>query len=273
MTPIPHGGNPASARRRYGLGNGPLLDFSTSLNPLGPPPAAIAAARSALDRVSEYPETGCPRLTERLAERHGGPVDRVIVGAGSIELIGLIGQSLREVLALHAYERGNPAMPVSHVVEPTYGEYGRASVLNELRTEAWTGHVLGWRQESFPQSAAGVFWTGHPDNPTGRSWDRPGLVANVDSSLGLLIVVDETFLPFLVDEAERTLAGAAATRDNLFVLRSLTHVYAMPGLRVGYAVTSPDMVTRLHQYQDPWTVTQAAEAAALAAIDDTAYQE
>src|SRR5262249_6920700 len=154
--------------------------------------------------------------------------------------IGLIGQSLREVLALHAYECGTPAMPVSHLVEPTYGEYRRASVLNELRTEAWAGHVLDWRQESFPQAAAGGLWTGHPDNPTGRAWDRAELLAYIDRSLGLLTVVDETFLPFVAGEAERTLVGAAATRDNVFVLRSLTHLYAMPGLRIGYAVTSPD---------------------------------
>src|SRR4051812_21887649 len=144
MTPIPHGGNPAAARRRYGLGELPLLDFSASLNPLGPPPAVVAAARGAMDRVGEYPEPGAPRLTERLAEWHGAPADRVIVGAGTTELIGLVGQSLREVLALHAIERGDPAMPVSHLVEPTYGEYRRVSVLNELRTEAWGGHVLGW---------------------------------------------------------------------------------------------------------------------------------
>src|SRR5262245_5669269 len=108
MRPIPHGGNPADARRRYGLGEAPLLDFSTGLNPLGPPAGLVAAARSALEGAWQYPEPGVPRLTERLAELHGVDVDRVIVGAGSTELLGLIGQSLREVLALHAIERGNP---------------------------------------------------------------------------------------------------------------------------------------------------------------------
>ena len=229
MRPIPHGGNPASVRRRFGLGDTPLVDFSASLNPLGPPPAALAAAREALDRVDRYPEPGCPLLTERLAERHGVPVDRVIVGAGTTELIGLIGQSLREVLALHAIKRGDPAIPVSHLVEPTYGEYRRASVLNELRTEVWSRHVLGWRQDFLPRTAAGVFWTGHPDNPTGRAWDRDRLLALVDDTLGLLTVVDEAFLPFLPDESERTLIGAVAARENLLVLRSLTSFSPSPG--------------------------------------------
>ncbi|HMB03922.1 MAG TPA: aminotransferase class I/II-fold pyridoxal phosphate-dependent enzyme [Isosphaeraceae bacterium] len=271
MTPIPHGGNPASVRRRLGLGDAPLLDFSASVNPLGPPPAAVAAARAALDRIDRYPESGCPRLTERLAESHGVPADRVIVGAGTTELIGLIGQSLREVLALHVYQDGDPAMPVSHLVEPTYGEYRRASVLNGLRTEAWTRHVLGWSQDFLPEGAAGVFWTGHPNNPTGQAWDRDRLLGLVDATLGLLTVVDESFLPFLPDEAGRSLISAVPGRDNLLVLRSLSKIYAIPGLRIGYAIASPDMVGRLRRYQEPWTVTLPAEAAALAALDDADY--
>jgi threonine-phosphate decarboxylase len=271
MTPIPHGGNPASVRRRLGLGDAPLLDFSASVNPLGPPPAVLAAARSALDQIDRYPEPGCPRLTEQLAEHHGVPIDRVIVGAGTTELISLIGQSLREVLALHADQRGDPARPVSHLVEPTYGEYRRASVLNGLRTEDWTRHVLGWSQDFLPKEAAGVFWTGHPNNPTGQAWDRDRLLGLIDTTLGLLTVVDESFLPFLPDEAGRSLISAVPERDNLLVLRSLSKIYAIPGLRIGYAIASLDMVERLRQYQEPWTVTLPAEAAALAALDDADY--
>ncbi|WP_406696481.1 aminotransferase class I/II-fold pyridoxal phosphate-dependent enzyme [Singulisphaera sp. Ch08] len=268
MRPIPHGGNPAEARRRYGLGERHLIDFSACLNPFGPSPTVIAAARAGLDHVGEFPEPGCPRLAERIAEFHGVPIDHVVVGAGTSELISLIAQSLREVLALHAYENGDPAMAVSHLVEPTYGDYRRVSVLNELRIETWGTHILNWHQEEFPEPAAGVFWTGHPDNPTGRAWDRTVLLPRVDASLGLLTVVDEAYLPFLADESERTLVQAATSRENLLVLRSFGPIAAIPGLRIGYAVASPDMVIRLKQYQDPWTITQVAEAAALAALDD-----
>ena len=98
------------------------------------------------------------------------PVDRVIVGAGTTELISLIGQSLREVLALHAYQRGDPAMPVSHLVEPTYGEYRRASVLNELRTEVWSQHVLGREQDFLPGAGGRGLLDRPPEQP-----DRPRL--------------------------------------------------------------------------------------------------
>jgi threonine-phosphate decarboxylase len=270
---IEHGGDPGGVRRRLGLGDIPLRDFSTNLNPLGPPPAALAAAREAVGRATLYPEPGCPRLTERLAELHGLPLARVIVAAGTTDLISLLGQSLRDVLALHAHEIGDPKMPLSHLVEPTYGEYRRASILNELRTQIWARPVLGWNEDFLPRSAAGIFWTGHPNNPTGRAWNRERLCSLVDDSLGLLTVVDEAFLPFLADGPERSLAPDVAARDNLLVLRSLTKIYAIPGLRVGYALASPDMVQRLRQYQNPWSVTATAEAAALAALADDDHRE
>jgi threonine-phosphate decarboxylase len=271
--PIHHGGDPAGVRVRLGLGDAPLLDFSASPNPLGPPPTVLEAARRAIDRAGEYPEPGCPRLIERLADLHGVPVDRVIVGAGTTELIGLIGQSLREVLAFHAQSLGDPSRPLSHLIDPTYGEYRRVSKNNELRARVWGEHILGWEQDVFPEKANGIFWTGHPDNPTGRAWDRSALLGQVDETLGLLTIVDESFLPFLADEADRTLVGSSATRENLLILRSFSKFYAMPGLRVGYAVAPPDMVTRLRQYQDPWTVTSIAEAAALATLDAPEYRE
>ena len=272
--PIHHGGDPSGVRKRFGLGDAPLLDFSASLNPLGPPPKCPRSGpKLAIDRADRYPEPRAPRLTVRIAEHHGVPVDRVIVGAGTTELLGLIGQSLREVLDFHAQSLGDPSRPLSHLVDPTYGEYRRISANNELRAKVWGEHILGWEQDVFPAEANGIFWTGHPNNPTGRAWDRSTLTRHVDATKGLLTIVDESFLPFLPDEADRTLVASAASRDNLLILRSLSKLYAIPGLRVGYAIAPPDMVTRLRQYQDPWTVTPSAEAAAIAALDDREYVE
>jgi threonine-phosphate decarboxylase len=271
--PIHHGGDPSNLRLRLGLGDAPLLDFSTCLNPLGPPPTAIDAARQALEYAGRHPVPGSPRLVERLAEYHKVPRERVIVGAGTTELLGLIGQSLREVLAYHAQALGDPSRPLSHLVDPTYAEYRRVSKHNELRAKVWGEHVLGWEQDVLPRDANGIFWTGHPDNPTGRAWDRATLTKFVDETLGLLTVVNESSLPFFPDEAERTMVGDAGTRENLLVLRSFSNFYAIPGLRVGYAIAPPDMVTRIRQYQDPWTVAYPAEAAALAALDDVDYRQ
>lgn len=247
-------------------GAAPVLDASTIVNPLGPRPEAIDAARSALGRVGARPEVGSPALVDALSHKHNVDIASVVVAAGTTSLVSLIGQCLRDVLALHASVIGNPLMPVAHLVEPTRRGYRRSADRNAMKVEVWAKHALGWRQDFVPRSAAGLFWTGHPNNPTGRAWDRDALLKLVDDTESLLVVVDETHLPYLADEADRTLLGEVAGRENLLVLRSLSGVYGMPGLRVGYAVGSADMVRRVAQYRDPGGVDPVAEAAALAAI-------
>src|SRR3954469_924677 len=96
--PIQHGGNQSAIRARLKLGNRPLLDFSAPLNALGPPPVAVAVVRAATETIDRYPEPNSPRLVARLAAFHNVPTDRIIVGAGTTELINLIGQMLRDDL-------------------------------------------------------------------------------------------------------------------------------------------------------------------------------
>ena len=269
--PIQHGGNQSAIRARLKLGNRPLLDFSAPLNGLGPPRGSLEAVRMATETIDRYPEPGSPRLVKRLAEYHGIEPDRIIVGAGTTELISLIGQMFRENLGLRLLERHDPVNPQVHLVEPIYGEYRRTSAQNGIPIEVWDEHILGWDQETLPEGATGIFWTGHPNNPTGRAWERHRLLSLIERSPSLLTVVDEAYLPFLPDERERTFIHEAAERDNVIVLRSMTKIYAFPGLRIGYAVATPGTVSQLRRCQQPWTVMTAAEVAALAALDDDDY--
>ncbi len=273
ISPIQHGGNQYAIRRRLRLGDRPLMDVSVSLNPLGTPRASIEAAKRAIDRAGQYPEPGNPRLAERLAEKHGVSPANVFIGAGTSEIISLLAQSLREALHLHAEDMGDPKLPLSHLVEPIYAEYRRAASLNQMRTEAWGRHALDWSLEFLPRSARGIYWTGNPVSPLGHAWQRDRLLRLVDDSRDLLVVVDEAYLSFFPDEADRTVVPAATERVNLVALRSVTKIFAMPGLRVGYAVASEDLVRRLRQFQNPWSVDSSAEAALLAVLNDDEYLE
>ena len=266
--PIQHGGNQSAIRARLKLGNRPLQDFSAPLNALGPPRGAVAEVYRTIESIDRYPEPGSPRLVEYLAELHGVPADHILVGAGTTELISLIGQAY-----CGRGEPGGPRMTVAHLIEPTYGEYRRTSAQNGLHAEIYDEHILGWEQEFLPRGARGIFWTGHPNNPTGRAWDRDRLLSLIDASPDLLTVVDEAYLQFFPDESGRTVVGAVPARDNLLVLRSMTKIYAIPGLRIGYAVAPAEMVARLRRFQQPWTVARGAEAAALASLADDEYLE
>lgn len=273
-SPIQHGGNQYAIRRRLGLGDRPMIDFSVSLNPLGPPPSVIAAAKKAIDRSGEYPEPGCPRLAARIADYHGVSPDEVIVGAGTSEIISLLAQSYREEFQARARELGDPGMPLAHLVDPTYGEYKRASALNELRPRVWRLPTMGWDLDFMPPASAhGIYWTGNPISPVGRVWDTDTLKKKIDAAKNLFVVVDEAYLPFFADDADRSVAKFSITRKNVLALRSVTKIYCMPGIRVGYAVTSADVVSRLKQYQNPWSVDSPSEAALIAALNDKEYLE
>ena len=172
--PIQHGGNQAAIRARLKLGNRPLLDFSAPLNALGPPPGALAAVREATESIDRYPEPGSPRLIERLAEYHGVPADRIIVGAGTTELISPDRPDLPRVAGPPRPRAGRPRTSRWPTwSEPTYGEYRRTSAQNGLTPGSGASTPWDGSRTTSPRGPAGIFWTGHPNNPTGRAWDRP----------------------------------------------------------------------------------------------------
>lgn len=271
ITPIRHGGDLDSIRARYGLDNLPLVDFSVSINAIGMTKRVWEAAWAAFGQSERYPVTGCPRLVEAIAQFHDVPKTCVLVGAGTTELIRLLAESQADPMRRRAERLGRPEAPLAHLIEPSYAEYRRCSALARLRPKVWPTEVIGWTQ-SFapPEGAIGIHWTGHPNNPTGRAWNRSALLDAVDrGGPHLITAVDEAYLQFLPDEADRTVVNEVVRRDNLIVFRSMTKFYAMPGLRVGYAVGSPNVIERMRARQDPWTVAAPAEAAARVALEET----
>jgi threonine-phosphate decarboxylase len=235
------------------------LDFSVSVNPLGPPEVAFPAIVEPtvpLERagITRYPDPDSSALTERLAWRHGVAPAQVVVGNGANDLIYATARALRP---------GRAA-----IVEPTYTEYLRASRLAGATVEHWLPEDAHFQPAPFDPDAAEVIWLCNPNNPTGRLWPTDALRSWVESFPRVTFIVDEAFLPFLADEAEHTVVPAVDSLANLVVLRSLTKVYGLPGLRLGYAVSSPALAARLREQVVPWSVNAIAQAVGAAVLDD-----
>jgi threonine-phosphate decarboxylase len=254
-----HGGNVHAAARASGRRLEQLIDFSASINPLGPSPSALRAILNALPHLVHYPDPDCTELLEALATRWRLTPDRLVIGNGSSELIQWLPRALSIRHAL--------------IVGPTFSEYER-SVLRAggSATSIDAGRADGYRP---PLDAAldmirrkfdAVFLC-NPNSPTGQAVGTTDLRRLVEaaSDVGLWVVLDETFIDYC--EA-RSLLRRVARFPRLLVLRSFTKFYALPGLRIGYAAGSKEAITRIRALLPPWSVNHLAQTAALAALRD-----
>jgi threonine-phosphate decarboxylase len=235
----------------------PLLDFAVNLNPLGPPPAMLEVLRRELEAVIRYPDTDSGALRKVLAARHNLTPDHFVVGNGSNDLIHAVARlfSTRQVL----------------IVEPTYTEYLRASLAAGQKPEHWLAEGDHFQAEPFKLGAGRLVWLCNPNNPTGYLWRRDQLTAWIAANPTTQFVVDEAFLPFRPDESNYTLIGAIDRLSNLAVLRSLTKLYTLPGLRLGYIVTNSDLATRIQAQLPTWSVNVLAQIAGIAALGDQGF--
>ncbi len=252
-----HGGNTTAARRQFALDGPPIIDFSASINPLSMPESVRRVLNDASSHCAAYPEPRSRTLVGALAKLHGAALQNIVVGNGSNELIYLIPRAVRA-------RRGV-------VLEPAFSEYSRACRAARLRTCRVVSPAADFNMMPVHVAPHSLVWLGHPNNPTGRGWERDELMAWIDSQPYATFVIDEAFMPFCDDEPVQTLGGHAASRTNLIVLRSLTKILAIPGLRLGYLVASAELAGRIRRQQPTWSVNALAQAAGLAALGDLAF--
>lgn len=255
-----HGGLRMAAAEEVGTGVGQVIDFSVNINPFGPSPAAVAALASA--DIAAYPDPDALALRRVLSAVLQRPLPQIVVGNGSAELLWLI--------ALAFVRSGDSVL----VLGPTFGEYARAAALMGARVHTWHARP----EEDFALHPAEIarllsqivprlLFLCHPNNPTGTLFPLPLLKQWAAAHPATLIVVDEAYLPF----APAAESALTLTADNILVVRSLTKDYALAGLRLGYAVGPEALVAALRRVQPPWSVNTLAQAAGIAALQDTAH--
>jgi len=237
-----------------------MLDFSVNSNAYGPPPAVRDALRAVpLDR---YPDREALALRRVLAERLGVAMSQIVAGNGTAELIWLIAA---------AFVRPRDR---ALVIEPTFGEYGRAVALAGGQVARWRAHpedgfaVKTEQVESqIDDLHAKLVFLCNPNNPTGQVIAPDVVSIWAERHPQTLFVVDEAYLNFTCGLA----SASGSVRDNILVLRSMTKDYALAGLRLGYAVGRQDVIEVLARVRPPWSVNALAQAAGVAALEDQAW--
>lgn len=261
---VAHGALDHRELAALGLRPEQLLDFSSNLNPFGPP-AGVRAALAALD-PAPYPDRSCRALRLALARRHQCDPAALLPGNGANELIHLLARAL--------LRPGEPAL----VLGPTYGEYAHAcrlagAELCELRAHADDGFLPA--AEALAAAVGRVrprlTWLCAPNNPTGSSLSERQIAALAEAcaAVGGRLVVDRSYAALRRD-APAEEAGGAPPAGSIQIY-SLTKSYAMAGLRLGYMRAEPALIADIGAYQPAWSVSSAAQAAGLAALADHGF--
>jgi len=233
-----HGGDIFAVSRARNWDWREVLDFSASINPLGPAPAVREAICRSIERIVHYPEREPVRLLNALAAEWNLTREHILTGNGATDLLHFFAR---------AWRRTNVTLAA-----PVFSEFHRAYPNAQC--------VAADDIDHWPET--GLLIVTQPNNPLGFCYRHSRLRTRIlDTTQPILI--DESFLEFT---GEPSMAAHVDKRRDLFVLRSLTKFYALPGLRVGALIGGLDAMARLRAQREPWQVNVLAEEAALAAL-------
>ncbi len=258
LIPPRHGGNIREEARRIGVRTEQLLDASASIVPFTPPRAIHNCLVQTLSNNSlrHYPDSTHLRFREAISNWHKVPPDMVLPGNGASELFTWA--------ARYAATKGLNGLP-----SPGFADYVRA-------LECWNAsyrHLplpLTWNTEvpqAFPLSpTTDVLWITNPHNPTGQLWSKKSIEPLINNHA--FVICDEAFIPLVPNGERESLIPLVSKYSNLIVIRSLTKLFALPGLRLGYAIGSPQILETWSKCRDPWPLNALAIAAGTKLMSD-----
>nr|WP_317400238.1 histidinol-phosphate transaminase [uncultured Gemmiger sp.] len=262
MPQLIHGGDWAGFAAEYGT---MPLDFSANISPLGLPDGVRKAIVEAAEKQDRYPDPLCRELRAAIARSRKIPADWVLCGNGAADLIWRLALAERPRHAL--------------LTAPTFAEYAAALRSVDCRGVEYTLHpetdfALDRKFLDAITPETDLILLCEPDNPTGRTTDPALLREILDACAanGTMLAVDECFNEFLDDPAAHTLEGCLPDYPNLLIFKAFTKWYAMAGVRLGYVLSSNTaLLERLRAAGQPWAVSGLAQAAGLAALQETEY--
>ena len=254
-----HGGNLRALAERAGCEPGDLLDFSASINPLGPPDWLREELSRAVSGLAHYPDPDCAELLRSACARFGVDAAEVVPGNGSTEVIFALARALGPRRAL---------IPV-----PAYTDYARACEASGVEIDNLILNPAADFRLDFEELGAAIrpgdmVFLGRPNNPTGAGFSRRDFLALAGAHPRATFVVDEAFIDFTNRESlipERP--------DNAVIVYSLTKIFAVPGLRLGLGFAEPEAAETVRGAIPPWSVGGLAQAVGARALTDAGYIE
>lgn len=239
------------------------IKLASNENPLGPSPRAVDAAMKYLAQSHRYPDAGGTYLREKLAARHNLPLENIVLGAGSTELIQLLCRIYLGPGRLGLTSEGSFLM-----FELSARAVGSEAVMAPLQDYAFDLDALAARLDDRIRA----LYIANPNNPTGTLVTAAALDRFLEKlPPDVLVILDEAYCDYVDDPGyTRSLDYVRAGR-YLIVLRTFSKVHGLAGLRIGYGLAHPEIISALDIVRSPFNVSGLAQVAALAALDDTEH--
>jgi threonine-phosphate decarboxylase len=242
-----------------------LIDFSANINLMGISESVISAACAGVRRSANYPDVECRELRKSISEAAGVPMDHIICGNGAADIIYSMVLALKPKKAL---------LPV-----PSFYEYEKAlSIIDcELEYVALKEENQFQLQEDFLDLITAdldIIFLCNPNNPTGNLIEQKLMnqIISKCEELDIWLVVDECFLDFVEDGRDYSVLEQTEKAKHLMILKAFTKLYAMPGLRLGYGISSNmEFLAQMKEVSQPWNVSIPAQMAGIAALREIEY--
>lgn len=258
-----HGGDLHTAEELFGVQQKSLVDFSANINPLGPPQRVLNLLKENFEKIIHYPDPAHRRLTTKLANRLNIHPDKIIIGNGAAECLSLC------ILAFNPKKIG--------VIYPCFSEYEQLAHSFEVNVVACYSNPENNYKPNIGElfqliKSVDLVFIGHPNNPTGTLYKKEELykIAIQAKKTNTYLVIDEAFIDFIPNQS---LLDDLEQFSHVIVIRSMTKFYAIPGLRLGYAVADKELIIQMKQKQIPWSVNQLALIAGEACLEELEYEE
>ncbi|MDM8522239.1 pyridoxal phosphate-dependent class II aminotransferase [Desulfococcaceae bacterium HSG8] len=245
-----HGGNIYDMAQQLGCAPSEITDMSSNVNPLGPPPGLAAFLKENMNAIAALPEVDAKNAAYAFAGRYGVDPHLILAGNGTTQFIYTIPLALESKRAC--------------ILGPTYSDYADACAMHNvshefLIAEESFGFKADISQVQKNTEGSDTVFICNPNNPTGVLTPADELEWLCKSRPKTYFIIDESYLPFVKSGDEQSMMGRGL--PNVIVLNSMSKIFRVPGLRIGFLVSPENIIERFMRYVLPWSVNSLAQAA------------
>ena len=263
MANLGHGGNIKEIERKFGIKYNKIIDFSSNINPLGVSKQVKKAIIDSMDDINKYPDISYMDLKKSIAQYEEIDKSYLMLGNGAAEVLFNILKAL------------NPKKVL--IPSPTFSEYKECA--DAIKSEV---ELYNLKEESFFKIEEDILkkitkeidliFICNPNNPTGVLTNKELLIKILTKSKesNSIVLIDESFMDFL--KKDFSMVDMLKDFNNLIILKSLTKFFAIPGLRIGYALCSnKKIIDKTQEVTPAWNINTFADIATRVSLSDTEY--